>query len=254
MCGGQEPTVRFTPSTRKAVPALANSPSPKDERTLADDFQLPLMRSLPKGELSLPRPLILASGSPRRAELMAAAGYQFSVVLPAEGAEDQPLPGEPAATVVERLAYQKAADVATRLGQAIRLNTALVIAADTLGAVDDVLLGKPVDADDARRMLCLLSGRRHQVLTGVCLWDAATRRVVIESVVTELEMKVIDDAAVAEHLRSLRWQGKAGGFGFQDGNDWLRIISGSESNVVGLPMERLAEMIAGFDKISRSID
>lgn len=221
---------------------------------MVDDFQLPLMRSLPKGELSSPRQLILASGSPRRAELMAAAGYQFSVVLPADGAEDQPRPGEPATTVVERLAFQKAADVATRLRDTMLLSNAMVIAADTLGALDDLLLGKPADADDARRMLRLLSGRCHQVLTGVCLWDIATGRIVIESVVTELEMKAVDDVAVAQHIESLRWQGKAGGFGFQDGNDWLRIVSGSESNVVGLPMERLAKLLADFDKISRPID
>jgi len=221
---------------------------------VADDFQLPLMRSLPKGELSRPRPLILASGSPRRSELMTAAGYQFAVVLPADDAEDQPLPGEPAATVVERLAYQKAADVAVRLSGTSQGGNALVIAADTLGVLDDRLLGKPVDADDARRMLRLLSGQRHQVLTGVCLWDVATRRIVIESVVTQLEMKVIDDATIAEHIDSLRWQGKAGGFGFQDGNDWLRIVCGSESNVVGLPMERLADLISGFDKTSQPID
>ncbi len=221
---------------------------------MADDFQLPLMRSLPKGELSSPRPLILASGSPRRAELMAAAGYQFSVVFPADSAEDQPRPDETAATVVERLAFQKAADVAARLRDTMLLSNAIVIAADTLGALDDLLLGKPADAEDARRMLRLLSGRCHQVLTGVCLWDIATSRTIVESVITELEMKTIDDVAVAQHIESLRWQGKAGGFGFQDGNDWLRIVSGSESNVVGLPMERLAKLLAEFDKNSRPID
>jgi septum formation protein len=220
---------------------------------LADDFQLPLMRSLPKGELSSPRPLILASGSPRRAELMAAAGYQFSIVLPADGAEDQPKPGEPAAAVVERLAYQKAADVAARLQDSMLLGNAVVIAADTLGALDDLLLGKPVDADDARRMLRLLRGKTHRVLTGICLWDVASARIVVESVITELEMKMIDEVVVAQHIESLRWQGKAGGFGFQDGNDWLRIVSGSESNVVGLPMERLAELLAEFDNFSRPI-
>lgn len=215
---------------------------------MASDSPLPLMRSLPRGELAQSRPLILASGSPRRGELMSAAGYQFSVIIPADGAEDQPRPNEPAAKVVERLAYQKAADVAARL------ENAFVIAADTLGVLGDLLLGKPADAADARRMLELLSGRRHQVLTGVCLWDVADRRIVIESIATELQMKPLDDATITGHIHSLRWQGKAGGFGFQDGNDWLEIVSGSESNVVGLPMERLAELISEFDKISRPIE
>jgi septum formation protein len=212
------------------------------------DIRLPLMRSLPKAVLASQLPLILASGSPRRRELMEAAGYQFSVVLPADGAEDQPRPGETPTQVVERLAFQKAADVASRLERG------LVIAADTLGAIDHHLLGKPADADDARRMLQLLSGRHHQVLTGVCLWDVANRRVMIDSVRTELLMRSLDQTALEDHIRSLRWKGKAGGFGFQDGNDWLSVVRGSESNVVGLPMERLAEMITTFDKFSLPTD
>jgi septum formation protein len=217
-------------------------------RCVSDDPPLPLMHSLPKGELASPRPLILASGSPRRRELMTAAGYQFSVISPDDTAEDNPKPGESPAEVVKRLAYQNAADVAARL------NHGLVIAADTLGVLGDNLLGKPIDADDARRMLMLLSGRSHQVLTGVCLWDVTTRRIVIDAVTTELQMRTLDQAAVDDHILSLRWQGKAGGFGFQDGNDWLCIVHGSESNVVGLPMERLAEIINNFDTVSMVSD
>lgn len=213
-------------------------------RAVSGDLPLPLMRSLPRGELVSPRRLILASGSPRRRELMNAAGYQFSIVLPDDAAEDKPKPGESPAEVVKRLAYQKAADVASRLSDG------LVIAADTLGVLGDNLLGKPIDADDARRMLMMLSGRNHQVLTGVCLWDVATSRIAIDSVSTELQMLELDQRAVDDHILSLRWQGKAGGFGFQDGNDWLCIVQGSESNVVGLPMERLAEMIDNFDQAS----
>lgn len=209
-----------------------------------DSPVLPLMRSLRRGVVPRQLPLVLASGSPRRSELMSAAGYRFVVELPSDGAEDRPRPGEPADQVVKRLAMQKAADVAARVRHG------LVLAADTLGYCDGVLLGKPADADDAARMLKMLSGRRHQVLSGVCLWDVTTGRRVVDAVTTELEMTILDDATLDQHLRSLRWQGKAGAFGYQDGNDWLRVVEGSESNVVGLPMERLAELLEKFDEIS----
>jgi len=202
------------------------------------------MRGLPQAATPRALPLVLASGSPRRSELMTAAGYAFTVWAPSDSAEDQPRPGEPADQVVMRLAYQKAADVVSQL------DNALVIGADTLGVCDDQLLGKPVDAADARRMLQLLSGRRHRVLTGICLWDVAAKRVLTEAVCTEIEMMPLDAAAIEDHIDSHHWRGKAGGFGFQDGNDWLRIIDGSESNVVGLPMERLAELLTQFDKFS----
>jgi len=211
---------------------------------LEDLPELPLMRSLRRGVVPRQLPLVLASGSPRRAELMSAAGYDYVIELPSDGAEDRPRPGEPADQVVKRMALQKAADVAARLRHG------MVLAADTLGYCDGVLLGKPADAADAARMLRLLSGRRHQVLSGVCLWDVTTGRRVVDAVTTELEMTDLDEPTLDQHLRSLRWRGKAGAFGYQDGNDWLRVVAGSESNVVGLPMERLAELLEQFDEIS----
>ena len=205
--------------------------------------RLPLMHALPKADVPTAEPLILASGSPRRAELLAAAGYDFRVELPDDAAEDPPTPDETAEHAVRRLAFQKAADVAGRL------TDGWLLAADTLGCCDGTLLGKPRDEADAERMLRLLRGRTHRVLTGICLWDIAGRRMVLDDVCTELEMALLDDHTIAEHLRSMRWQGKAGGFGYQDGNDWLRVLpGGSESNVVGLPMERLAEVIQRFDE------
>lgn len=197
--------------------------------------ELPLMRGLPKADDLAAMELVLASGSPRRSELMAAAGYRFRVVLPDDAAEDLPRPGEPAEEVVKRLAYQKGADVARRLA------SGRVIAADTIGVCDNILLGKPADADDARRMLRLLRGREHHVLTGICLWDVEESRRVIEAVRTDLAMDAISDAEIERYIETDRWRGKAAGFGYQDANDWLRVLpGGSESNVVGLPMERLA--------------
>lgn len=207
---------------------------------------LPLMRGLRHAPLPTAESLVLASGSPRRAELLAAAGYPFRIELPEDHAEDLPRPGEPAEAVVQRLAFQKAENVATRLGQG------WIVAADTLGVCEGVLLGKPVDESDARRMLRLLRGQVHHVLTGICLWDVVGSRRIIEAVRTDLRMTEITDATIEDYIRSGRWRGKAGGFGYQDGNDWLHVLDeGSESNVVGLPMERLAHWLERPDQWPR---
>ncbi len=204
---------------------------------------LPLMHSLPHAPIPDGKRLILASGSPRRAQLLSAAGYAFQVVLPTEGAEDAAMPDESAEQVVRRLAFQKAADVAQRV------SNALVLAADTLAVCDGQLLGKPQDREHAQWMLRQLSGRIHSVLSGICLWDVPSGRQLTDVVRTDLVMMPLEDAVLQQYLDSRRWEGKAGAFGYQDGNDWLRILDGgSESNVVGLPMERLAELLAQFSK------
>jgi septum formation protein len=203
------------------------------------------MHALPHATVPGKKRLILASGSPRRAELLTAAGYDFQVELPSAGAEDDALPTETAQQVVQRLAYQKAADVAGRV------SAALVLAADTLAVCDGQLLGKPQDRAHAERMLRQLSGRTHFVLSGICLWDVPSGRRLVDVVRTDLLMTELDEPVLLQYLDSLRWQGKAGAFGYQDGNDWLRIIGGgSESNVVGLPMERLAELLTRFDELA----
>lgn len=213
--------------------------------SVIDPRDLPLMHSLTRADLPAGQRLILASGSPRRAQLLAAAGYEFTVELPGEGVEDEPAPGETAEQAVARLAYQKAADVVTRVQPGI------VLAADTLACCDGQLLGKPENREHAERMIRQLSGRTHYVLTGICLWQAPSDRRLVDVVRTDLEMTALDESTLRQHLDSMRWRGKAGAFGFQDDNDWLRIIGGgSESNVVGLPMERLAVLLSRFDELS----
>lgn len=206
---------------------------------------LPLMQALPHASIPGGKQLILASGSPRRAELLTAAGYDFHVKLPADGAEDNAWPSESPELVVRRLAYQKAADVARRVTDAI------VLAADTLAVCDGQLLGKPQNRAHAEQMLRQLSGQSHFVLSGICLWDMPSGRRIVDVVRTDLLMTSLEEPVLQQYLDSLRWQGKAGAFGYQDGNDWLQIIGdGSESNVVGLPMERLAELLTRFDEIA----
>lgn len=188
--------------------------------------------------------IILASQSPRRRQLMSDAGYAFEVILPSDGAEDVIWGHEEPAEAVDRLAYQKAADVA------LRVERGIIIACDTVAECHGHILGKPENRDDARRMLTMLRNTTHRVLTGLCVWnhpDESPRRIV-ES--TELFMEPISDQQLEEYLDSGQWEGKAGAFGYQDQLGWIRIVEGSASNVVGLPMERLAEVLEelGIDR------
>ena len=214
--------------------------------TFSDD--LPLMRSLPRGDLPTDEPLILASGSPRRAQLLKAAGYEFTVDPASDAAECGICSRETAPELVARYAYRKAADVA------VRYNRGLILAADTVASCRGQILGKPRDQDHAREILQTLSGRRHDVFTGICLWSASSRKCVVDVTRTELQMLSLSDEMLASYLESMLWEGKAGAFGYQDGNDWLSVVGeGSESNVVGLPMERFAEILAEFDAIAETI-
>lgn len=184
-------------------------------------------------------PLILASQSPRRRELMAEAGYQFSVIVPHDSAEDDARPGESPAQLVQRLAVQKAGDVAGKLGGA----EAVVIGCDTVVECGGKILGKPADRTDARRMLDALCGQEHHVLSGLCLWKTPGGERLVRLALTRLRMDALSPEAIEEYLESGQWEGKAGAFGYQDRLGWIHIIEGSESNVVGLPMELLAEML-----------
>lgn len=184
------------------------------------------------------RPLILASGSPRRRELLTAAGYSFTVVSPSQEAECGVCSGESPPELVARLAYQKAADVATRVG------ASLIVACDTVAECHGQILGKPEDEQHARRMLELLRGRKHHVYSGLCLWLIPEGEPVVEVAKTTLVMEPLSDAQIDEYLASGLWEGKAGAFGYQDRLGWLKVVEGSETNVVGLPMELLAEVLA----------
>lgn len=209
---------------------------------------LPLMRDLPRGPLPTDEPLILASGSPRRAQLLTAAGYVFRVEPAGEAAECGVCSRETAAERVARYAYRKAADVVSRHA------SGLVLAADTLASCQGQILGKPHNRAHAEEMLRLLSGRRHDVYTGVCLWSAATERCVLDVVQTTLQMETLTEPMLREYLDSMLWEGKAGAFGYQDSNDWLSVVEGGcESNVVGLPMPRLAELLEKFDSLAETV-
>jgi septum formation protein len=183
------------------------------------------------------RPLILASSSPRRRQLMQEAGYAFEVVAPHESAECGVCSRETPPELVARLAWQKAGDVARRTDEA------LVIGCDTVAECMGQILGKPTNREHARQMLELLSGREHHVYSGLCLWQRPGDEHHVQVDVTRLRMDQISSRQLEDYLDTDAWEGKAGAFGYQDGLDWVHIVEGSESNVVGLPMELLATML-----------
>jgi len=184
--------------------------------------------------------LILASRSQRRSELLSHAGYVFRIVPPSDQAEGGACSRETPSQLVARLAYQKAADVVRRIDQG------LVIACDTVVECQGQILGKPADQQHALTMLQTLRGREHRVFSGLCLWQVPGGRPAVEVAITTLRMDELTPQQLDEYLASDQWAGKAGAFGYQDGLDWVHVIEGSESNVVGLPMELLTEMLARY--------
>lgn len=194
-------------------------------------------------------PIILASSSPQRKALLAEAGYEFETRAPSDSAEYGICSNCGPAELVVDLATRKAADVARQLDcDSDVTDRALVIACDTVAECDGVILGKPRDEDDARTMLQWLRGKRHRVYSGLCLWplngESANGGPQTRLAQSELVMDNLSCEAIDEYLDTGLWRGKAGAFGLQDRPGWLTVISGSHSNVIGLPMELLAEMIA----------
>ena len=171
--------------------------------------------------------LILASQSPRRAELLERAGFEFDVV--SVQIDEEPLAGETPRAHVARLAAAKADAVARQLP------TRIVLGADTVVVVDNHVLGKPVDDRDAARMLRLLAGRVHEVLTGVVLREGA--RAVSGVDTTRVRLTSLTDEAIAWYVATGEPRGKAGAYAIQGAAsrfvDW---IEGSYTNVVGLPV------------------
>jgi septum formation protein len=178
--------------------------------------------------------LILASASPRRRELLRNAGIAFEV-QPADVAE-VPLPGELAQALAERLAREKAMAIARSRP------TDVVLGADTVVVVDGEILGKPADAADAARMLRLLSGREHQVITGVCL--VVNGQCSVASETTSVTMSEISEKEIAEYVATGEPMDKAGAYAIQGiASRWIPRIEGDYSNVVGLPVALVWRML-----------
>jgi septum formation protein len=177
--------------------------------------------------------LVLASQSPRRLDLLRSIGLEFDVLPP--DVDETRRPGEAAAAYVERLARDKALRIAARRPDAV------VVAADTTVALGPDVLEKPVDHDDARRMLQRLSGREHFVHTGVAV--AVAGAVESDVATTSVFFNELDDATIDWYLANGEPLDKAGGYAMQGyGGVFVLAIDGSPSNVVGLPLHLVVQL------------
>ena len=186
--------------------------------------------------MSTALPLVLASASPRRQQMLREAGIPF-VCHPADIVETA-LPNEAPAAHVERLAAAKAAAIAPRYPQQ------LVLGADTIVYLDGQIIGKPRDLADARRMIEWLNGRTHHVYTGVCLRRETPPAGAVWHCITAVTFRRLDAAAITRYLREADCLDKAGAYALQDHEDLLIAgYDGPRSNVVGLPLESVRERL-----------
>jgi septum formation protein len=184
------------------------------------------------------RELVLASASPRRAELLRTAGYTFKIIEPPIPEPQTPRPGVAPAQEAEALSYFKARAVAALVRQG------LIVAADTVVALGTEVFGKPVDEADARRILSTLMGTTHEVITGVTVLDAADEGRAIAHDSTRVTMRRLTPGEIDAYLATGAWRGKAGAYGIQDRDDpFVVAYTGSFTNVIGLPLELLERML-----------
>lgn len=188
--------------------------------------------------ISKPARLILASQSPRRKELLAQIGVYPDDLIPADISEI-PLKKEIPLKLAARLASEKASSVA------LTAPDNWVLAADTVVACGRRILGKPENISEAERFLKLLSGRRHRVISGVCL-ITPNKKKIIKTIVTAVKFKLLSKEELESYLEAEEWHGKAGGYAIQGyAGTFVKWISGSYSNVVGLPLFETAGMLRG---------
>lgn len=190
--------------------------------------------------------LVLASASEGRRDLLRRAGFAFEVrpshiVEPSgEGATDP-------RAYVQQVAWLKAAAVAPKLEDAI------VLAADSVGWHDAQIIGKPVDREDARRILRRLSGATHELWTGVCLWLRPEDLQLCWQERSLVHMKALSEPELEAYLDTGAWEGKSGAYAIQeDGDPYLTVLEGTVSNVIGLPVESLAALLLQAENFVRN--
>jgi septum formation protein len=184
--------------------------------------------------------LILASGSPARRDLLSRAGYSFEVI-PASIDEPTGAGVSDPREYVHRVAWLKAAAVAPRIAEGI------VLAADTVGWLHGQIIGKPENEADARRILRMLGGTEHELWTGTVLWRRPDDVQFAWQELSRVAFKKLNDAELDAYLATRTWQGCSGAYAIQEKDDpFVRLLEGSMSNVIGLPMETLHQVFRQF--------
>lgn len=180
--------------------------------------------------------IILASASPRRKEILENVNVKFTVV--ASNIDEVILDNEPPKELVMRLAFEKCMDVARKN------EDALVIGADTIVVMDDQILGKPKNEEDAYNMIELLSNKKHQVITGISLINLSLDKKVIDYVVSEVTFKDLSKETIRDYINTKESLDKAGAYGIQGyGSLLVESISGDYFNIVGLPISRISDLL-----------
>ena len=184
--------------------------------------------------------IILASNSPRRRELLAGLGIDYEVRT-IQGIDESYPADLPVNQIAEYIAAEKAAAYQKQMAA-----DELIITADTIVVVDTEVLGKPQDADDARRMLHQLSNRTHQVITGVCITTAEKQRRF--SVITDVTFKALTDEEIDYYITNYQPFDKAGAYGIQEWIGYIGVtgLHGSYFNVMGLPVQRIYNELRDF--------
>jgi septum formation protein len=183
--------------------------------------------------------IVLASASPRRRELLKQAGIAY-IAMPAD-IEEAAAEGEGPTELTLRLAREKAEKIAGALGATPRR---LVLGADTIVVLGDAVFGKPRDADDAFRLLRELSGRTHRVITGVAVVDTERRQTWERAVESRVTLRPASDAELRSYLATGESLDKAGAYAIQgEGRQLVSRLAGSETNVIGLPLEETIALL-----------
>jgi septum formation protein len=176
--------------------------------------------------------------------LLSRAGYEFEV-LPAD-IDETDAGFTDARSYVQHVAWRKAQAVAAKVTDDSAQPT-VIVAADTVGWLHGRAIGKPVDEADARRILRTLSGTEHELWTGVCLWRRPGDLQLSWQEMSRVAMRTMTEAELAEYLRTRQWEGCSGAYAILEENDpYVKVVEGSISNVIGLPMETLTQVLEWF--------
>lgn len=185
--------------------------------------------------------LILASASPRRKELLENLGYEFQII-PAD--IDETVNGSKSPEeIVKELALQKASHIANNIDY-----PAVIIGSDTIVVIDNTILGKPENTEDAYKMLKLLSGRSHQVISGIAIIDTSNNNKIVESASSDVYFRPISEKEITDYISTKEPMDKAGAYAIQGlASTFIEKINGCYNNIVGLPLFKVTRALKEFD-------